>query len=346
VTDSDQAEALLYNHTDRLLKGHETLLSDLNRNTSLYRALEETVTKDSVVLDIGSGTGVWAVAAAQIGARRVVAIEQEPLLIDVIKRLATNNGVAERVQVIQGDSRQIEMSREFDVVISETIGHLIFDESIVSIMIDARKRFLKPGGILIPERVALMVAGAHLEGGNQELPLGIPLAHADFQSLALNIPIGLKDRSLLRILTLPRELVHADLRDVEITPDLGKMTARWESADLKEINCFVVWAKVTLTAGIKITTTETTSWVPMIYRINPFKQDRGEIDFTLALTNKSNFWTVTVTRDGQQDAQSYSPALAATELLARTRTDAKWSRHAQRIGITDHFIDEGHTKND
>ena len=320
MRDSERAESALYNHTDQLLKGHEALLRDTERNASLYRALEKTVNKESAVLDIGSGTGVWAVAAAQMGAKRVVAIEQEPLLIDVIKRLATNNGVAGRVQVIQGDSRQIELDQEFDVVISETIGHLVFDESIVSIMIDARKRFLKPAGILIPESVALMVAGAHLEDENQELPLGIPLAHADFQSLALNIPIGLNDRSRLKILTPPRELIHADFRSVEKTLDLGKMTARWESADLGRLNCFAVWAEVALTTGITITTRETTSWVLMVYRIKPFKQDRGELEFVLALTNKSNYWDVKVTRNGEAEAKSYSPALAATELLARTRT--------------------------
>ena len=65
------------------------------------------------------------------------------------------------------------------------------------------------------------------------------------------------------------------------------------------------------------------SWMPMIYRINAFGQDWGELEFTLALTDKSNYWTVTVTRDGQPEARSYSPASAATELLARTRTEQR-----------------------
>src|SRR6202158_3507628 len=146
VADHNEVEGQLYNHTNQLLRTHETLLSDGNRNRSFYRALKKTVTKTSSVLDIGSGTGVWAVAAAKLGARRVVAIEAEPLLIGLIKQIARDNGVASKVEVVQGDSRQIQLGQEFDIVISETIGHLVFDEPIVPIMIDARKRFLKPGG--------------------------------------------------------------------------------------------------------------------------------------------------------------------------------------------------------
>ena len=120
MSDHNEAEVQLYNHTDRLLSGHRTLLTDRNRNRSFYRALSDSITNESVVLDIGSGTGIWAVAAAMLGARRVVAIEYEPLLIGVIKAVAAENGVADKVEVVLGDSREVQLGKEFDVVISET----------------------------------------------------------------------------------------------------------------------------------------------------------------------------------------------------------------------------------
>jgi 2-polyprenyl-3-methyl-5-hydroxy-6-metoxy-1,4-benzoquinol methylase len=70
----NNAEARLYDHVNQLLAGHEKLLSDANRNRLFYQALEKNVTSESSVLDIGSGTGVWAIAAARMGAQRVVAI--------------------------------------------------------------------------------------------------------------------------------------------------------------------------------------------------------------------------------------------------------------------------------
>lgn len=77
----NDAEVRLYDHVNQLLAGHEKLLSDAERNKLLYEALKKHVTSERSVLDIGSGTGIWAVAAATLGAKRVVAIEEEPLLI-------------------------------------------------------------------------------------------------------------------------------------------------------------------------------------------------------------------------------------------------------------------------
>ncbi len=332
---NNEAEASLYNHTDLLLKGHEALLSDANRNRPLYRALQKTVTKDSSVLDIGSGTGIWAVAAAMLGARKVVAVEEEPLLVGIIKDLAHENGVADRVAVVQGDSRQIDLAKEFDLVISETVGHLVFDESIASIMIDARERFLKPDGRLIPESVALMAAPAHLTTRHTKLPAGIRMTASRFESLALNIPIGLNNKARLRTTANAQQLVCASLAEILTAPDLGNLIGRWEISDTRRVNCFAVWAEVTLINGVTISTMQTSSWLPMIYRIKPFTQRRGEVEFKLQLTTNTNYWTVTLINDQREEVQSYSPAFAATELLARTRMDTNVFSHYGRSGVID-----------
>ena len=329
MTDPNQAEAQLYNHTNQLLQSHETLLSDRNRNRSFYRALKSSVTKESSVLDIGAGTGIWTIAAAKLGAKRVVAIEQDPLLIGLIKKVAKDNGVADRIEVIEGDSRQVRLAREFDLVISETIGYLIFDESIVPIMIDARARFLKSGGILIPESVRLVAACAHLENRHKTLPAGIPIVEEYFESLALNIPIGLPNRARLRIITSPQELIQVDLGTIKALPKLENLTARWERVDTKQVNCFVVWGEALLAPGVAIATRKTSSWSPMIYRIRPSTQEQSDIELKLTLTTKTNYWTATFTCDAAQEVQSYSPAFAAAELLARTRTDAHVFSHGQ-----------------
>jgi SAM-dependent methyltransferase len=318
VSQSNDAEARLYNHTDQLIKGHETLLRDARRNQAFYQALAATVSQESQVLDIGSGAGIWAIAAARLGAKRVVAIEQEPLLINVIRDFAMESGVGEKVTVIQGDSQQIDLDREFDVIISETLGHLIFDEPLLPVMIDARERFLRPGGILIPEGVSLIAAGAQLKEAG-DFPAGIPLAHHRLASLAMHIPVGLRDpsdRARLTILTDARELVRLDLRSVSAAPDLNTLTALWESADVSQINCFAVWAEIQVTQDIRLKTMDTTSWMPMIYRIEPFHDDQGTLKFVLTLTSKSNYWTASLTAGDLHEEQSYSPAQAATELVA------------------------------
>lgn len=317
---TEQDEARLYNHTDRLVQGHRRLLGDDERNRAFYEALRRTVTSETAVLDIGSGTGIWAVAAAMLGARRVVAIEYEPLLIGLIKALAEENGVAEKIEVVCADSRTVQLGRDFDIVISETVGHLVFDESIAPIMIDARMRFLKPNGILIPQTVGLAAAAAHLENADEKLPAGISALRASvFESLEINIPVALPDKSLLTVLSQPETLVAADLRTITALPDLTDLSVHWEMPDTSEINCFAVWAEAVLTDDVSIETSQTTSWMPMIYRIKPFQGTGGDVRFKLKLTDKSHYWTASLKNGSQYEEQSYSPVLAATELVRLSR---------------------------
>ena len=322
-----------------LLRIHELLLRDAPRNRPFHRALAAHVTPGSAVLDIGSGTGLWAITAALLGARKVVAIEMMPMLVGLIRALARDHGVSDRVEVIQGDSRQVQLAREFDIVVSETIGHVIFDEQIVSIMADARARFLKPGGVLIPDSATLRVAGAHLrQPGASRLPAGIPGKFGRFSALMLHGPLPLTDKKPLKLLTSPATLVHADLTSLTADPPLGDLTAHWPQQNVERINCFAVWAEMTLTNGIAVSTLDTPSWSATAYRIQPFAQKSGDLTFRLALTAHTNHWTATLAGATQQETQKFSPELAATELLALNAADPDVFEKMKRLGLSSPII--------
>lgn len=338
MTTTSQTEAQVHDHAFQLLNIHDSLLKDTQRNKPFYRALKASITPDSHVLDIGSGSGLWAITAAMLGAKRVVAIEREPMLIGLIKALARANGVADRVEVVEGDSRHIQLTREFDVIVSETIGHVIFDEQITEIMIDARERFLKPGGVLIPDKVTLMVAGARLARQPARLPAGIPGNFDYFQSLLLNNPLGLADKKPIKLLTAARSLVTLDLHRVTSGPDLQSLTATWPQCDSASINCFVVWAEATLAKGIEISTMKTSSWSVTAYRVQPFEPAEGELEFKLTLSSDTNYWAATLSAGGHRQTQSYSPAHAATELLALTRIDPAMFEQIKRMGLMNHRV--------
>jgi len=311
---------------------HESLLKDGSRNEAFFQALKQVVNSESFVLDIGSGTGLWAIVAAKLGAKHVVAIEQEELLIGLIRTLAHENGVADRVQVVNARSNQLNVDTRFDVVISETIGHLVFDEDIVQIMIDARERFLKPGGVLIPQEVALVVAPAHLES-NPKLPDRISAEFDYFESLILNVPVGLVDKQRLKIVGPTRDLVRVDLNTVTKSPNLTELGASWANADTDDVNSFAVWAEVELAPEVNIATTQTSSWSTTVYRIKPFTNKQGSLEFKLTLTEKTNYWSTTLANGQHQETQSYSPALAATELLAQSRMNAAVFNQLKSFGL-------------
>ncbi|HMT08274.1 MAG TPA: GNAT family N-acetyltransferase [Pyrinomonadaceae bacterium] len=300
-----------------ILKTHETLLRDAVRNRAFYRALENNVTADSNVLDIGAGVGVWAVTAAKLGAKRVVAIEMDELLVGLTRKLAAEHGVTDRVEVIWGNSLGVTLDQEFDIVVSETIGYLGYDEAIVEIMADARERFLKPGGVLIPETVSLHAAAAKLHVRTENIPVGLPFVLEELGRINLNSPRALKRKNDANVLTEAQCLVSTDLYSAETLPDLSELSARWETD--ADIDCFLVWVESRLGGDIVLDTRETTSWYPNVFRIEP-SSGHSRVEFALSLTADSNYWTVKFSGADDPVTKRYSPAYAAVEMLASARS--------------------------
>ena len=169
------------------------------------------------VLDLGSGTGVWAVAAARLGARRVVAVEREAVLVPVIEALARENGVADRVEVVQADARRVRLPRAFDVVVSEMVGNEAFEEGLLPVFERARTLFLRRGGALVPEWVALAAAPVQAP-----VPLGLSpplLAAASVAALTAHVPRNLHPADLAP-LAPGRELLRIDLHEARASVPL------------------------------------------------------------------------------------------------------------------------------
>jgi ribosomal protein L11 methyltransferase len=57
----------------------------------------------SVVLDIGTGSGILAIAAAKLGATRVLALDTDAVAIRVAGENLEKNGVSDRVRLVRGD---------------------------------------------------------------------------------------------------------------------------------------------------------------------------------------------------------------------------------------------------
>jgi protein arginine N-methyltransferase 1 len=72
--------------------------------------------------------------------------------------LAAANGLADRIEFIQADSRRVDLPERVDVIISDIRGALPFYNHAISCLEDARQRFLSVGGLLIPQRDILKVA--------------------------------------------------------------------------------------------------------------------------------------------------------------------------------------------
>ena len=128
---------------------HRYMLSDHVRMTAYRSAIREVVRKGDVVADIGTGSGALAFLSLQAGARKVYAVEETGVIEDA-RKLATINGLEDRIEFISGRSDTVELPEMVDVVTSEILGSFGLDENVLRFMADAHKRFLKPGGVLVP----------------------------------------------------------------------------------------------------------------------------------------------------------------------------------------------------
>lgn len=116
------------------------------------RALEEVVLPDSVVFDVGTGSGILAVAAAKLGARAVCAVDLDGVAVRVARENAAINHVEDKVSVREGDLLT-GFTGQANVVVANIIADVI-----IRLLPDVPARLL-PGGVfvgsgIIAERLA------------------------------------------------------------------------------------------------------------------------------------------------------------------------------------------------
>lgn len=129
--------------------------------------LEEHVAPGSVVLDVGTGSGILAVAAVKLGAARCLALDVDTQAVRVARDNVARNGVADRVQVAEGTLPIALASRHaFDLALANITA------AAVAALAPDLAATLRPGGTLIGSGIvadrldavlaALMAAGCSI----------------------------------------------------------------------------------------------------------------------------------------------------------------------------------------
>ena len=135
------------------------MLEDQARMTAYHNAVRMNpgCFKDKVVLDVGTGSGILAIWAAQNGAKKVYAVEAT-YMAHHARKLIKANGLDHIIEVLQSTVEEVELPEKVDVIISEWMGYFLLRESMFDSVIVARDKFLKPGGSLFPSHAKMYLA--------------------------------------------------------------------------------------------------------------------------------------------------------------------------------------------
>ncbi|XP_046664013.1 protein arginine N-methyltransferase 1-like [Homalodisca vitripennis] len=140
---------------------HEDMIKDEVRTNTYRQAIQDNphLFKGKTVLDVGSGLGILSLFAAKAGAARVIGIEGSTIA-ELGKQIIRDNNMTEVVTIIKGQVEEIELPdgiEKVDIIISEWMGYCLLFESMLSTVIYARDKWLKPGGLMFPDSASIFL---------------------------------------------------------------------------------------------------------------------------------------------------------------------------------------------
>ena len=198
---------------------HKKMLTDAVRMEAYEKAVRENshFFKDKVVMDIGAGSGILSLFAARAGARRVFSIEASDMAL-LCKKTVEENGfghictvIRSKIEDVLGDDNFKSMLScyllKVDVIISEWMGLLLVQESVLDSVLYARDKFLNPKtGVLFPSHARIYICPTDI---SQELKVWDDVCGFKFGALKANARTQLVNSSPLRR-TLSAECLCAE----------------------------------------------------------------------------------------------------------------------------------------
>lgn len=162
---------------------HALMLSDFQRLGAYLAAIRAHHLQGKKVLDVGAGSGILSLLAAKHGlAEHVWAVEAVPGMAKMAKQLVEQNGLQDKVTVLNSRVEDVELPGKVDVIISEWMGFYLVHESMLESVLKARDRFLQPQGLMLPMSARIWAALVEAEDLRTEIA-----GYEDFLGLDLGV---------------------------------------------------------------------------------------------------------------------------------------------------------------
>lgn len=189
---------------------HVPMMNELERNQAFHDGLASLVTPDKLVFEIGTGSGLLAMMAARLGARKVYTCEAVGLIADTARKIIEGNHYQDRITVLAKPSHAVQLESDLpgkaDILVHEIFSSELLGEHVLPAIEDAKHRLLKPGGEVLPLAASIMIA---LVGGDE---LG--------KNLYVGDSFGFDLREFNAIHPKKRPLYREDLAPVLMSDDI------------------------------------------------------------------------------------------------------------------------------
>lgn len=241
-------------------------LIDETRTKAFRKAIQKIIKRNHVVLDVGTGSGILALFAAQAGAKKVYAIEYDPYIAEIANNNFASNSYSKKIKLIVDDARKIKFSRrlKFDVVIMEMLTTGMIDEFQIQAVNNLyEQKAISNSTIFIPEIQKTYISLAEMDFSMYGFRMEM-VKHL-WHGLSQNQKYSIKsEQKILNSISFDKKI--DEIFNLSIPIEITKTGL---------VNCINITGKSFLTSGITINDTETLN-APLIIPIKKRKVSKGD----------------------------------------------------------------------
>ncbi len=300
---------------------HRTLIADQARNSVLFKALKAVIEPGKTrVADIGAGTGLLGAMASRLGAREVFLYEAAAVA-GVAEAVIASSGLRNCV-LMPCHSTEMQDPPQVDVIITETLGNYALEEDIILTLNDARRRFLAPGGVILPRGIVQYAAPVTASRLDAELRLWEVAGQEYDLDFSLPQMMSLNNVYVRRLETSEllacgeREWDQVDLRQEADPKRSGQVC--WEFDATARIFGFAVWWQADFGDGLSLSTgpdSVATHWEQLYFPI----EERLCVEADTQL--RAQFGSVSTPEAGTHLAWTAELVTASGEVISRQEMD-------------------------
>lgn len=280
---------------------HVPMMNEPERNQAYYDGLASVVTPDKLVFEIGTGSGLLAMMAAKLGAKKVVTCEAVGLVARTAAKIIQRNQFQGQVTVVAKPSHAVQLGQDLpaqaDILVHEIFSSELLGEHVLPAIEDAKRRLLKPGGVVMPACASIMIAlvggdelarnvyadnsfGFDVRDFNAIYPKKRPLYREDLQPVLMSEPVEAFRFDFCQDSSYPAERKRIDIAATQAGPCYG----------------IIQWIRIDMAEGVRFENLPSgrravASWQQTTYGFDePIELEKGSVIAVNAAHDRSRPW--------------------------------------------------------